>query len=214
TPAVLLAHGAGAGMSSPFVSFVHAELARAGYVAVKFNFPYAEARRRTPDPRPVLERCYRAVLDAVAADRALLPPWIAIGGKSLGGRPPSYLPLAAPPVGGVVFPGSPLRPARQLAHPRPDHLPSLPVPMPALPGPRPRPPGGAARAPRGPGPAARARARSAAARCLLPDSGRARARAPPPPTPRESRSVRRRPPASPRGPRRDTCLRARAGAPR
>ena len=129
TPAVLLAHGAGAGMSSPFVSFVHAELARAGYVAVKFNFPYAEARRRTPDPRPVLERCYRAVLDAVAADRALLPPWIAIGGKSLGGRIASYLAVAGAPVRGVFFLGYPLHPAGKPDQLRADHLPSLPVPM-------------------------------------------------------------------------------------
>src|SRR5262249_28428741 len=83
TPAIIPAHGAGGDMKSPFVSTVHAGLAREGYIAVKFNFPYAEARRRSPDPRPVLERCYRAVLDAVAQDRTLAPPWIAIGGKSL-----------------------------------------------------------------------------------------------------------------------------------
>ena len=129
TPAVLIAHGAGAGMSSPFVSFVHAALAGAGYVAVKFNFPYTEVRRRAPDPRPVLERCYRAVLDAVAADRALLPPWIAIGGKSLGGRIASYLAVAGAPVGGVFFLGYPLHPAGKPDQLRADHLPSLPVPM-------------------------------------------------------------------------------------
>jgi len=129
TPAVLLAHGAGTGMSSPFVSFVHAELARAGYVAVKFNFPYTEARRRTPDPRAVLERCYRAVLDAVAADRALLPAWIAIGGKSLGGRIASYLAAAGAPVRGVFFLGYPLHPAGKPEQLRADHLPAVPVPM-------------------------------------------------------------------------------------
>ena len=108
TPAVLLAPGAG---------------------AVKFNFPYTEARRRTPDPRPVLERCHRAVLDAVAADRALLPPWIAIGGKSLGGRIASYLAAAGAPVRGVFFLGYPLHPAGKPDQLRADHLPSVPVPM-------------------------------------------------------------------------------------
>ena len=129
TPAVLIAHGAGAGMSSPFVSFVHTELARAGYVAVKFNFPYTEARRRRPDPRPVLESCFRAVLGAVAADRALLPPWIAIGGKSLGGRIASYLAAAGAPVRGVFFLGYPLHPAGRPDQLRADHLPAVPVPM-------------------------------------------------------------------------------------
>src|ERR1043166_4997939 len=112
-PAVILAHGAGSDMTSPFMSTVHTGLAREGYVAVKFNFPYTEARRRAPDPRPVLERCYRAVIDAVATDRTLAPPWIAIGGQTPGGRIASYVP-AEPiraPVRGLVFLGYPLHPA-------------------------------------------------------------------------------------------------------
>src|SRR5438309_1896840 len=54
TPAVILAHGAGSDMTNPFLSSVHAGLARGGLVAVKFNFPYTEARRRAPDPRAML----------------------------------------------------------------------------------------------------------------------------------------------------------------
>ena len=72
TPAVLLAHGAGADMRSAFVSTVHSGLAREGYVSLKFNFPYTEARRRRPDPRPVLERCWRSVVDAALRARATL----------------------------------------------------------------------------------------------------------------------------------------------
>jgi hypothetical protein len=129
TPAVILAHGAGSDMTSPFMSTMHGGLARAGYVAVKFNFPYTEARRRAPDPRPVLERCYRAVADAVAADRALAPSWIAIGGKSLGGRIASYVAAAGAPVRGLVFLGYPLHPAGRPDELRADHLPNVPVPM-------------------------------------------------------------------------------------
>jgi len=129
TPAVVLAHGAGSDMTSAFMSTVHSGLAREGYVAVKFNFPYTEARRRAPDPRPVLERCYRAVLDAVAADRALAPPWIAIGGKSLGGRIASYVAAAGAPVRGLFFLGYPLHPAGRPDALRADHLPGVPLPM-------------------------------------------------------------------------------------
>src|SRR5437867_3655864 len=103
TPAVILAHGAGSDMTNPFLSSVHASLAREGLVAVKFNFPYTEARRRAPDPRPVLERCYRAVVDAVLGDRRLAPPWVAIGGKSLGGRIASYVAAAGAPVRGLAL---------------------------------------------------------------------------------------------------------------
>jgi len=129
TPAVILAHGAGSDMTSPFMSTIHSGLAREGYIAVKFNFPYTEARRRAPDPRPVLERCYRAVVDAIAADRALAPPWIAIGGKSLGGRIASYVAAGGAAVRGLVFLGYPLHPAGRPDALRADHLPAIPVPM-------------------------------------------------------------------------------------
>ncbi len=129
TPAIILAHGAGSDMASAFMSTVHTGLAREGWVAVKFNFPYTEARRRAPDPRPVLERCYRAVVDAVAADRTLAPPWIAIGGKSLGGRIASYVAAAGTPVRGLVFLGYPLHPAGRPEALRADHLPGVTVPM-------------------------------------------------------------------------------------
>src|SRR5438874_2669077 len=65
TPAVILAHGAGNDMRSTFMSTMHVGLAREGYVSVKFNFPYTEARRRAPDPRPVLARLPRATLHAI-----------------------------------------------------------------------------------------------------------------------------------------------------
>jgi predicted alpha/beta-hydrolase family hydrolase len=129
TPVVVLAHGAGNDMTSPFMSAMHAGLAREGWVAVKFNFPYTEARRRAPDPRPVLERCYRAVVDAVARDRTLAPSWIAIGGKSLGGRIASYVAAAGAPVRGVFFLGYPLHPAGRPEELRADHLSAIPVPM-------------------------------------------------------------------------------------
>jgi len=129
TPAVILAHGAGGDMTNPFLSSVQTGLAREGFVAVKFNFPYTEARRRAPDPRPVLERCYRAVVDAVLADRSLGPPWIAIGGKSLGGRIASHLAAAGAPARGLLFLGYPLHPAGRPEQLRADHLPGVALPM-------------------------------------------------------------------------------------
>jgi len=128
TPAVIVAPGAGSDMASPFLSAVQEGLVDAGYVAVKFNFPYREAGRRAPDPRPVLERCYRAVLDAVAADPALAPPWVAIGGKSLGGRVASHLAAAGAPVRGLVLLGYPLHPPGKPDQLRSAHLPAITVP--------------------------------------------------------------------------------------
>src|SRR5437867_3343 len=129
TPAVILAHGAGSDMTNPCLTGGAAGLAREGLVAVKFNFPYTEARRRAPDPRPVLQRCYRAVVDAVLGDRRLAPPWVAIGGKSLGGRIASYVAADGAPVRGLLFLGYPLHPAGRSDELRADHLPGVALPM-------------------------------------------------------------------------------------
>ena len=108
---------------------LHMGLAREGYVSLKFNFPYTEARRRRPDPRPVLERCWRSVLDAVRRDRALAPSWVAIGGKSMGGRMASYVAAAGAPVKALVLLGYPLHPAGKPDDLRADHLPAIQAPM-------------------------------------------------------------------------------------
>jgi len=130
-PAVILAHGAGTDMYHPFLGAMQRGLADAGYVSVTFNFPYTEAGRRLPDRRPVLEECYRTVLDAVARD--LAPPWIAIGGKSLGGRIASHLTAGGAagdaPVRGLLLLGYPLHPAGRPAQLRAEHLAAIRVPM-------------------------------------------------------------------------------------
>src|SRR5947207_13421462 len=82
-----------------------------------------------PDPRPVLQRCYRAVVDAVLGDRRLAPPWVAIGGKSLGGRIASYVAADGAPVRGLLFLGYPLHPAGRSDELRADHLPGVALPM-------------------------------------------------------------------------------------
>src|SRR5262245_56052405 len=69
--AVILAHGAGKDMDSPFLSAIHEGLAARGYVTVKFNFLYTEIGRGAPDRPAVLEATYTAVLDAVRADSGI-----------------------------------------------------------------------------------------------------------------------------------------------
>jgi predicted alpha/beta-hydrolase family hydrolase len=128
-PAVILAHGAGADMRHPFMTAMRTGLAREGFAAVTFNFPYTEAGRRAPDRPPVLEACWRAVLDAVRADPTLRPPWIAIGGKSMGGRIASHLAAGGAPVAALVLLGYPLHAAGRPDTRRAAHLGRIRVPM-------------------------------------------------------------------------------------
>src|SRR5437867_3404706 len=62
---IVVAHGAGGPMYSPFISHFHTELAKRGMLTVKFNFPYMEARKKVPDKRDILEASYRRILEEV-----------------------------------------------------------------------------------------------------------------------------------------------------
>ncbi len=123
--AVVLAHGAGAPMDSPFLEYVAAGLATRGLRVVRFEFPYMQARREggrpPPDREPVLLDHWRAVL----AELGGRPP--VIGGKSLGGRMASLL---ADEVGarGLVCLGYPFHPPGKPQRLRVAHLESLRTP--------------------------------------------------------------------------------------
>ena len=107
---------------------------------VTFNFPFTERGKKMPDPQPVLEGCYRAVLAHVAADPVLGARTLFIGGKSLGGRMASHV-AAARDVGraatatwwdrlrGLVFLGYPLHPPGKPQQVRVSHLPQIIHPM-------------------------------------------------------------------------------------
>lgn len=92
--ALLLAHGAGAGMESRFMVEIAALLSERGVRTLRFEFAYMAARReggkRKPPPRAeTLAGEYKA---AVVAARKLMPQVpMAIGGKSMGGRVASYI---------------------------------------------------------------------------------------------------------------------------
>lgn len=135
---LVLAHGAGAPHDHPFLVAVASRVAARGVDVVTFNFPYAEAGRKTPDPKGVLEGAYAAALAAV---RARAPRDVLVaGGKSMGGRIATQLVAAekrAPSVKGLVVLGYPLNPpARRSARKRPnigpsraEHLYELAVPL-------------------------------------------------------------------------------------
>jgi predicted alpha/beta-hydrolase family hydrolase len=126
---LVLAHGAGAGMEHPFMAALAHDLEAIGIATLRFQFPYIEIRGKRPDP-PAL--CHATIRAAVAAAHELEPslPLFA-GGKSFGGRMTSQaqaeIPL--PHVGGLVFFGFPLHPAKQPSIDRGAHLSRVKIPM-------------------------------------------------------------------------------------
>jgi len=127
---LVVAHGAGAGMSHPFMANLATDLGKRGIATLRYQFPYMEKGGRRPDP-PAL--CHDTVRAAVEAAHALLPtlPLFA-GGKSFGGRMTSQAQAAnpLPQVRGLAFLGFPLHPPKEPSDSRAAHLLKVQVTMP------------------------------------------------------------------------------------
>ena len=110
---LVLAHGAGAGSSHPWMKKVAAGLEARGIQVVTFDFPYIRAGKSVPDRAPVLDAAWRDVWKGVS-ERATGP--VFAGGKSMGGRMASMVASKfgaegfEPPPAGLVFFGYPLHP--------------------------------------------------------------------------------------------------------
>jgi uncharacterized protein len=124
-----LAHGAGAGMTHPFMAAIAEKLAELSVATLRYQFPYLEQGSKRPDTPPRAHATVRA-----AADEALrlLPdlPLFA-GGKSFGGRMTSQAQTLSPLPGvrGLAFLGFPLHPAGSPSQTRGKHLFDIQVPM-------------------------------------------------------------------------------------
>jgi predicted alpha/beta-hydrolase family hydrolase len=124
---LVLAHGAGAGMTHPFMAAVADGLFERGVATLRFQFPAMEAGSRRPDRPSLAQATVRAAV-AKAGELAPSVPLFA-GGKSFGGRMTSQAEAPLPGACGLVFFGFPLHPAKKPAIERGDHLARVGVPM-------------------------------------------------------------------------------------
>ena len=125
----VFAHGAGAGMTHPFMDAFATGLAEEGIASLRYQFPYMERRSRRPDPPQLAQATVRAAV-AEAARRAGTLPLVA-GGKSFGGRMTSQAQAGSPlpRVRGLVFLGFPLHPPKRPSVERAHHLFDVHIPM-------------------------------------------------------------------------------------
>jgi predicted alpha/beta-hydrolase family hydrolase len=124
---IVLAHGAGAPMDSPFMNRVSAGLAPRGIRVVRFEFAYmakrrTEGRRGAPDREPALRARWKEVVEQFGGG-----PRVVVGGKSLGGRIAS---MVADEVSarGLVCLGYPFHPPGDRSRLRTAHLAELRTP--------------------------------------------------------------------------------------
>jgi hypothetical protein len=126
---LVLAHGAGAGMTHPFLESLSEELAAARIATFRYQFPYMEQARRAPDRPPILIATVTAAIHAAQKAAPGVP--LLAGGKSMGARMTSTAASQHPldQVRGLVFFGFPLHPPKQPAAKRADHLAKVTLPM-------------------------------------------------------------------------------------
>ncbi len=124
----MVAHGAGAGMDHPFMVGFTRGMNEQGVATLRFNFPYLEAGRRSPDRPPVAIAAWRAAFD-VAVDRAGPGEAVWASGKSFGGRMASMAVADGMAAAGLVFLGYPLHPPGKPDRVRDEHLYDITVPM-------------------------------------------------------------------------------------
>jgi len=125
----VFAHGAGAGMTHPFMGAVAAGLAARNVATLRYQFPYMEKHSKRPDPPAVAQATVRAAVDMAARTLPDVP--LIAGGKSFGGRMTSQAhakqPLAN--VCGLAFFGFPLHAAGKPSKERAAHLADIEIPM-------------------------------------------------------------------------------------
>jgi uncharacterized protein len=125
----VFAHGAGAGMTHPFMEAIAGGLGERGVATLRYQFPYMEKGSKRPDSPAIAQAAVRAAVSE--AGRRCAGLRLIAGGKSFGGRMTSQAQAMAPLAGvdGLAFLGFPLHPAGKPSSDRARHLSDVQVPM-------------------------------------------------------------------------------------
>jgi predicted alpha/beta-hydrolase family hydrolase len=125
--AVVLAHGAGAGMTHASMQAIATSFEQRGIATLRFDFPYMAAGRNRVDSPAVATEAIAAAF-AAAAERTTLPIWV--GGHSFGGRMASHAVVdRGVPAAGLIFCSFPLHMPGKPDTKRAQHLQAIRQPM-------------------------------------------------------------------------------------
>jgi len=125
--ALVLAHGAGAGMRHESMQAIADAFERRGIATLRFDFPYMAEGRKRVDPPDVATASIAAAY-ASAAERTKLPIWL--GGHSFGGRMASHAVVErGVEAAGLIFCSFPLHMPGKLDTKRARHLAGIRRPM-------------------------------------------------------------------------------------
>lgn len=103
--AVVVAHGQANDFNNELLVSFSNGLAERGYASLRFNFPYREAGKKSPNGKGTLVKAYKTARDEL--ERKTEDAKIVYAGKSLGARIASYVAEEEPP-SGLIFLGYPI----------------------------------------------------------------------------------------------------------
>ncbi len=82
----VIGHDLAGGMDEPNLVALQHALAEAGHLVLRFNFPFAEQKKKRPDSPLVLDRAFKTAVATVLADPENAPVRMLVGGIGLGAR--------------------------------------------------------------------------------------------------------------------------------
>ena len=107
---VVIAHDTSSNMDNALVEYLQRELTERRNLTLRFNFPFAEAKKKRPDNQAILRRTFRAAIGSIAADPTAVPAHLFVGGVGLGGQIAAVLSGMRVRVDGLFLLGFPLHP--------------------------------------------------------------------------------------------------------
>ena len=123
---ILLAHGAGAGQTHPWMALMREKLASLGFPTLSFNYHYTEGGRKAPDRLPKLIDVHTAAANRLAT----YTESVVLAGKSMCGRVGGHVAAENPHMAnGVVYLGYPLVALGKAEARSTDHLEDLAIPQ-------------------------------------------------------------------------------------
>ena len=126
---LVLAHGAGAGMTHKNMAATADGLETRGIAVLRYNFPYMERGSKRPDSPAIAQAATRAAVADAGKLAGHLP--LFAGGRSFGARMTSQAQSAdpLPKVAGLVFFAWPLHAPGKPGIERAEHLSGVKIPM-------------------------------------------------------------------------------------
>lgn len=127
---LIFAHGAGNDMHNPLIVAISEGLAAEGFTTLRFNFPYKEKGKKSPDSQAKLIHTWQRAWQTMQGNDRFPVAQIVTVGKSMGGRVASQMVAEGQmPAAALIFLGYPLHAPGKKEQLRDAHLYRIDVPM-------------------------------------------------------------------------------------